>query len=426
MASLPTMILGFRLSYHVRRPVPSLRCSHNSLLRLSHTPLSLLHRYQGMRRQIHGNGEDKGKHPESEHRSNRTQPTSHSHSHGILGGHSHSHEHGDHDHGGGLIETLESGGDRGSRVTLIGLGANILLTSAKGAAGCDLLGDFVVLFAWRLSRRPPSRRYPFGLAKFETVGTGLVALLLIGGALGICAHSLSLLLSVLSETASSVAAGPLQTALINVTEAAHHIPAIGQFAHSHAHHAHALDLNAAWFAAVSVASKEWLFRITRKVAEQESSPVLLANAYHHRSDAYSSFVALVAILGSGLFPTLPLDPIGGLIVSFVIFGQGLSVLKGAFWEMTDASVSNSVLQSLSRPLNRLVEDPRWSTCLLHVHDVRARRAGAQLFVDFSAGVPEYVTAFKLDQLEKEMRKDVKEVHVRFEVVSEATEQERIL
>ncbi|KAH8994020.1 CDF-like metal transporter [Lactarius akahatsu] len=431
MASLPTMILGFRLSYHLRRPVPPLRCSHNSLLRLSHTPLSLVHRYHRIE--------------ESEHRSNRTQPTSHSHSHGILGGHSHSHEHGDHDHGGGLIETLERGGDRGSRVTLIGLGANILLTSAKGAAGwsmnsaalladaghslSDLLGDFVVLFAWRLSRRPPSRRYPFGLAKFETVGTGLVALLLIGGALGICAHSLSLLLSVLSETASSVAAGPLQTALINVTEAAHHIPAIGQFAHSHAHHAHALDLNAAWFAAVSVASKEWLFRITRKVAEQESSPVLLANAYHHRSDAYSSFVALVAILGSGLFPTLPLDPIGGLIVSFVIFGQGLSVLKGAFWEMTDASVSTPVLQSLSRPLNRLVEDPRWSTCLLHVHDIRARRAGAQLFVDFSAGVPEHVTAFKLDQLEKEMvaalkaeRKDVKEVHVRFEVVSEATEQ----
>ena len=70
-------------------------------------------------------------------------------------------------------------------------------------------------------------------------------------------------------------------------------------------------MNAAWFAAVSVVSKEWLFRITRTVAEQESSPVLLANAYHHRSDAYSSVVALIAILGSGLFPTLPLDPIGG-------------------------------------------------------------------------------------------------------------------
>lgn len=39
--------------------------------------------------------------------------------------------------------------------------------------------------------------------------------------------------------------------------------------------------------------------------------MLFANAYHHRSDAYSSVVAFIAILGSGLFPTLPLDPIGG-------------------------------------------------------------------------------------------------------------------
>jgi divalent metal cation (Fe/Co/Zn/Cd) transporter len=173
------------------------------------------------------------------------------------------------------------------------------------------LGDFVVLVSWRLSRLPPSRRYPFGLAKFETVGTGLVAILLIGGALGIGSHSLSLLFSALAETAQAVPEGPLHTALLNLTAAAHNIPGIGHIGHSHSHAAHALDLNAAWFAAASVVSKEWLFRITRKVAAQENSPVLMANAYHHRSDAYSSVVAFVAILGSGWFPALPLDPIGG-------------------------------------------------------------------------------------------------------------------
>lgn len=73
-----------------------------------------------------------------------------------------------------------------------------------------------------------------------------------------------------------------------------------------------LDPNAAWFAAASVLGKEWMFRATKKVADQENSPVLLANAYHHRSDAYSSVVALFAILGSSWFPSLPLDPIGGM------------------------------------------------------------------------------------------------------------------
>jgi divalent metal cation (Fe/Co/Zn/Cd) transporter len=261
----------------------------------------------------------------------------------------------------------------------------------------DLLGDFVVLFSWRLSRRPPSRRYPFGLAKFETVGTGLVSFLLIAGALGIGSHSLSLLLSVLSETALSMPASPLQTALLSITAAAHNVPGLGLIAaHSHAHaHGHVLDLNAAWFAAASIVSKEWLFRITRKVADEENSPVLLANAYHHRSDAYSSVVALVAILGSGWFPALPLDPIGGaymssqstsffalffrscffiywlgFLVSIVIFQQGISIFKGAFYEMTDASAREPVLlvtiqflrQATRRPASQILlsSRPRYS------------------------------------------------------------------
>jgi divalent metal cation (Fe/Co/Zn/Cd) transporter len=123
----------------------------------------------------------------------------------------------------------------------------------------DLLGDIIVLFSWCLSRRPPSRRYPFGLAKFETVGTGLVSILLIVGALGIGSHSLSLLLSVLPETALPVPAGPPQTALVSITAAAHNVPGLGLIAaHSHAHahaHGHVLDLNAAWFAAASIVSK---------------------------------------------------------------------------------------------------------------------------------------------------------------------------
>ena len=76
-------------------------------------------------------------------------------------------------------------------------------------------------------------------------------------------------------------------------------------------HVHSVDPNAAWFAAISVLSKEWLYRITKVVADEEKSPVLLANAVHHRSDAYSSLVALVAILGTWFFPSIPLDPIGG-------------------------------------------------------------------------------------------------------------------
>ncbi|TFY76692.1 hypothetical protein EWM64_g7319 [Hericium alpestre] len=363
---------------------------------------------------------------------------SHSHARGIFG-HTHSHDENgnghEHKHGHEVMQALQNRGDRGSRITLIGLASNVVLTSAKGVAGwymnsaalladaghslSDLLGDFVVLFSWRLSRRPPSEKYPYGFAKFETLGTTIVSLLLIGGALGIGAHSLSLLMTALSETAATLPPGAIQTAVVNVTQAAHNIPAIG---HTHADAAHVLDPNAAWFAAVSVVWKEWLFRITRKVGEQENSPVLMANAWHHRSDAYSSVVALVAILGSSWFPALPLDPIGGLLVSVVILQQGLSIFGGAFGQLTDAGVSPSTIRVLSTALEKYVtsEAPN-----VHgTYNLRARRAGASLFVDLVADVQGSLSVEETQRLEekihdvlKKAKAEVAEVNVKFRPVT---------
>jgi divalent metal cation (Fe/Co/Zn/Cd) transporter len=113
------------------------------------------------------------------------------------------------------------------------------------------------------------------------------------------------------------------------------------------------------------------------------------------------------------------------LVSIVIFQQGLSIFKGAFYEMTDAGAPEPVLRSLSNSLDKLREDPHIKSSFLHARDLRARRAGSQLFVDLYVGVPGTLTAFELNQLEEEIvaalkaeRKDVKEVRVRFEVVSE--------
>ena len=124
-------------------------------------------------------------------------------------------------------------------------------------------------------------------------------------------HSYHLLIVTLSETAVNLSPGPLQEVLQLVTSSAP-LPKIGQ------EHVHAVDPNAAWFAAVSVLTKEWLYRITKVVADEEKSPVLLANAIHHRSDAYSSLVAFFAILGTWFFPAFPLDPIGGKYLTICI------------------------------------------------------------------------------------------------------------
>jgi divalent metal cation (Fe/Co/Zn/Cd) transporter len=304
----------------------------------------------------------------------------------------------------------------------------------------DLLGDFVTLFCWRLSRKPPSERYPYGFAKFETLGTTTVSLLLIGGALGIGFHSYHLLLSALTDTASTLPSGPLQEILHNVTL---HAPPVPEVVASHSH-VDVVDPHAAWFALLGIVSKEWLYRITKRVADDENSPVLLANAIHHRSDAYSSLVALFAILGSWYFPKLPLDPIGGtcccavlmfpflrvfpgLLVSLVILKQGIELLAGAWGDLTDAGISASTQKSLRHVLQPLIQSPSPSQLnsksLLRVSHLRGRRAGSLIYVDLVADVSGKLTVEEAAVLEqmiaetlKHERKEVAEVKVKFNPV----------
>ncbi|KAL0072445.1 mitochondrial metal transporter [Marasmius tenuissimus] len=369
----------------------------------------------------------------AEHEHEHDHDHDHAHSHSLFG---HSHSHGEHDNHGTeqIMAALQGSGDRGSQITLIGLYSNIGLTLAKGLAGwfmhsaslladaghslSDLLGDFVTLFCWRLSRKSPTEQYPYGFAKFETLGTTVVSLLLIGGALGIGFHSYHLLIAALAETAQNLPSGPVQEILANVTEIAPGIPQALQ----HDHHSHSVDPNAAWFAALSIIAKEWLYRATKRVADEEHSPVLLANAIHHRSDAYSSLVALIAILGTSMFPHVPLDPIGGLVVSFVILQQGTSLLMGAWGDLTDAGVSAKMIQKLKRTLEPLRSDssPLSPAIINNITDLRARRAGSLLYVDLTAEVPGTLTVEQLSALEEEIlatmkakRREVAEVRVKF-------------
>ncbi|KAG6842189.1 hypothetical protein C0991_001682 [Blastosporella zonata] len=283
--------------------------------------------------------------------------------------------------------------------------------------GQDLLGDFVTLFCWRLSRKPPSEKYPYGFAKIETVGTSIISILLVGGALGIGFHSYHLLIAAVGNSAATLPSGPLQEVVATIASAAPTAPILGH------HDVHAVDPNAAWCAAISVVVKEWLYRVTKVVADEEKSPVLLANAVHHRSDAYSSVVAFFAILGTWIFPAIPLDPIGGLLVSFVILRQGLELLFGAWGDLTDAGVPPKTQRSIERKLNPLLNSTASSSSLLGIHDLRARRSGSLLFVDLTAMVSPTMSVCDTSALDekitrtlKEARKEITEVRIKFKPV----------
>ncbi|KPV74136.1 uncharacterized protein RHOBADRAFT_37097 [Rhodotorula graminis WP1] len=281
----------------------------------------------------------------------RTPATTRSHSGHSHGAHSHSH--------GGLDETAHLSSaftslrnpsqlDPGSRITLVGLVANVGLTVVKGVAGyvlassalladaahsgSDLVADVVTLVSYRIGRWAPSHRYPYGYGKFESLGSLVVSFLLFATAAGIGA-SLSLF-----------SLGPRRLPSDSATDTAT-APTTASHSHGDAASLEAagaiVDARAMYFAAASIVVKEWLYRSTLRVARTQHSNVLLANAYHHRSDALGSLVALLAIGAARVgFPML--DPVGGLVVAGMIAKQGWDVGKDALGALVDQVADDEV------------------------------------------------------------------------------------
>lgn len=356
-------------------------------------------------------------------------PCSHSHN----SDHNHTHENGEEQ--AILLDALRGQGDKGSLVTLIGLGSNILLTTTKGIAGyylasaslladaghslSDLIGDFITLFCWNWSKKAKDTHYPFGYGKYESVGSLIVAFFLISGGLGIGFHSYSLFLSALRSQVDQ--SGPLSTILSWLPDSISlphtHSHAHGGPEESHRDHdEHSVDFRAAYFALLSVVVKEWLYRITYRVGKAEDSNVLLANALHHRSDAFGSFVALLAIVGSSFGFTI-LDPIGGFVVCGMILSSGYEIGKKSFHELVDKSPNQELESDLKNLLNTSFERKDnlmdWSA-IQEVSKIRCLRLGSRMIVflevivrDSKTGLRELVAMEGM--LGKRIRKEKKNV-----------------
>jgi divalent metal cation (Fe/Co/Zn/Cd) transporter len=112
----------------------------------------------------------------------------------------------------------------------------------------------------------------------------------------------------------------------------------------------------------------------------------------------------------------------GIIVSFVIFKQGLDLLRGAFKQLTDAGVSEKTRMSLTRQLDPLFDDSSPSLRLPHlqsIHDVRAVRSGALMFVDLIAVLSADTTMRDAFVVQEEIkrrlvshRKEISEVRIK--------------
>ncbi|SMN19026.1 similar to Saccharomyces cerevisiae YPL224C MMT2 Putative metal transporter involved in mitochondrial iron accumulation [Maudiozyma saulgeensis] len=265
-----------------------------------------------------------------------------SHSHGHSHGHSHSHSH---SNPMLVLDAEEIRKNAGVRVTWIGLGINVAIAVGKFIGGIvfhsqalfadsihalsDMVSDFLTLFSVRLAANKPTVDYPFGYGKIETVGSLAVSTILMTAGISIGWSSLCTIVGpiiphTIIETLVMFGSGSHDSVQSTVSDAT----AIQEVT----------NVNAAWIAALSIVAKEWIFRVTKKVAIETKSNVLMANAWHHRVDSLTSLVALVTISSGYLFNIQSLDTIGGLIVSGLIVKAGTEGMNTSIRELIDQSL----------------------------------------------------------------------------------------
>jgi cation diffusion facilitator family transporter len=266
-------------------------------------------------------------------------------------GHSHSHAH----HHDNTFLTSSNKSDPGVRITRIGLYVNLGMAIAKGAGGyafnsqaltadalhalTDLVSDITTLATISYSLRPATARFPTGYGKIESLGAlGVSGLLLSGG----------IMIGLQAATALS------QQFFPQIADLLSHFALFGH-GHSHSHgdisasDFAGVNINAAWLAGGSIIVKEWLYRSTIKIAREKRSSVLASNAYHHRIDSLTSFVALAVITASHFFANAAwLDPVGGLIISGMIVQAGWGNTKNALLELADVGIDGEMVEGVHK------------------------------------------------------------------------------
>jgi cation diffusion facilitator family transporter len=244
------------------------------------------------------------------------------------------------------------------RISWVSIVMNTLLSVGKLAAGIfahsgamisdavhsasDVLSTVMVIFGVSMAAKREDADHPYGHERLECVTALLLASLLFVTGIGIGVSGISSISLALS----------------------------GELA--------APGVLALWAAAISIAVKEGMFWYTRAAAEKTNSGALMADAWHHRSDALSSIGSFVGILGARL--GLPiLDPIAALVICFFILKVAFDIAKDAFDKMVDHACDETVI-------DRIRELALHTDGVLSLDDLKTRRFGNKSYVDIEIGV----------------------------------------
>lgn len=205
----------------------------------------------------------------------------------------------------------------------------------------DLVTDVFTYALIRIAGKEPDDDHPYGHGKFETFGTMFLAIFLGGVSIAIGLEAVESLQNIEKQK-------PLTYMALGI-------------------------------AAISILANELLYQFCAFKGKQVNSKIIIANAWHHRTDSFSSIAALVGI-GLNMYGFLIADAVAALVVTAFLLKISYKIGRSAFDELVDASVDQDVLDKISASVLS-------NSGVLNFHQLRARSIGGQIFVDVHADVP---------------------------------------
>ena len=263
-----------------------------------------------------------------------------------------------------------------NKVTFLSIVLNIVLTVIKIFAGIlgksssmvadgihsasDVISSVGVLIGNKISNMPHDDEHNYGHEKAETLVSFLLSLLLIYVSLKIGLDGVKSLLNL-----SEIEVPTMLPLIVSI---------------------------------ISIAIKEYQYRITIRVAEKINSPSLKADAWHHRSDALSSVAAFIGIGGS-ILGFKALEPIASIIVALFVAKVGYEILMIAANELMDHSISEE-------ELNKVIAITQETEGVVGIGDLKSRKHGAMAYVDLTICVPKDLNVYDAHEIATELEEEL--------------------
>lgn len=266
------------------------------------------------------------------------------------------------------------------RVSARSMALNIVLTAFKLVAGIiahsgamisdaihsasDVISTIIVMIGVKMAGKAPDRNHPYGHDRFECVASIVLSVMLelTGAAIGI-------------------------EGLRNIVGSSYlHLTVPGKLALA--------------AAVISIVTKEGMFWYTRINAKKIRSSALMADAWHHRSDALSSVGSFVGILGARLgFPIM--DPLASVIISFFILKAAFDIFLDAISKMTDHACSDPVVNALRKTILAVpgVEG---------IDSLKTRDFGSMIYVDVEIQAEGSLTLYEAHDIAQQVHDDIEQ------------------